>query len=60
MKGTASTTQLNEKKLSNYAQVLCKYVKNALPYIRNRTAAKLVEKSLKDYLIAEKLFGGNK
>lgn len=60
MKGTASTTQSNEKKLSDYAQVLCKHVKSALPYIRNRTAAKLVEKSLKDYLIAEKLFGGNK
>ena len=60
VKGTVLTTQSNEKKLSEYAKVLCKHVADSLPYIRNRTAAKLVEKSLKEYLIAEKIFGGNK
>ena len=60
VKGIVLTTQSDEKKLSDYAKVLCKHVADSLPYIRNRTAAKLVEKSLKEYLIAEKIFGGIK
>lgn len=62
-KSTASTSQtkeptINEKKLSAYSLVLCKEIKKALPYISNGKVAKGLIKSLNDYLIAYKKFGG--